>query len=354
MKPIRVLIVDDSPTVQLILKRILSREPDIDIVGIASDPFEAKDLIIKDKPDVITLDIEMPRMDGITFLKRLMSYSPIPVVMISSYTSKNSMRTIEALEAGAVDFVTKPSQDIERSFTSLRDEIVAKIRVAGQAQVKPLFLWRKAPTKTAKAPHAISHKLIAIGASIGGPPAIRKLLCGISFQPQGIVIAQHMAAGYTRAFAQKLNGLLPVEVREARDMDYVDQGRVLIVPGGRHMRVVRDGDGYILRLNKISLTQNPSIEVGRSINVLFHSVAESAGPKAVGIILTGMGKDGVDGLAAMKEAGAYTIAQDEASCVVFGMPRVAIERGIVDAVASPEDIPAILMEQSYGQNSGNR
>ena len=163
-----------------------------------------------------------------------------------------------------------------------------------------------------------------------------------------------MAAGYTRAFAQKLNGLLPVEVREARDMDYVDQGRVLIVPGGRHMRVVRDGDGYIIRLDKISLTQNPSIEVGRSINVLFHSVAESAGPKAVDIILTGMGKDGVDGLAAMKEAGAYTIAQDEASCVVFGMPRVAIERGIVDAVASPEDIPAILMEQSYGQNSGDR
>lgn len=343
MKPIRVLIIDDSPTVQLILKRILSGEPDIDIVGVASDPFEAKDLIIKDKPDVITLDIEMPRMDGITFLKRLMSYSPIPVVMISSYTSKNSMRTVEALEAGAVDFVTKPSQDIERGFTSLRDEIVAKIRVARQAQIKPLFLWRKAPIKIAKALHAISHKLIAIGASIGGPPAVKKLLCGISFQPQGIVIAQHMAAGYTRAFAQKLNSLLPVEVREARDMDCVDQGRVLIAPGGRHVRVVRDGESYMIRLDKTSSTQHSSIDVGRSINVLFHSVAKSAGPNAVGIILTGMGNDGVDGLVAMKEAGAYTIAQDEASCVVFGMPRAAIERGIVDAVASPEDIPAILL-----------
>ena len=178
MKPIRVLIVDDSPIVQLILRRILSGEPDIDIVGVASDPFEAKDLIIKDKPDVITLDIEMPRMDGITFLKRLMSYSPIPVVMVSSYTTKNSMRTMEALEAGAIDFVTKPSQDkdIERGFTSLRDELITKIRVAAQAQVKPIFLRDKARIKIGKAPHAISRKLIAIGASIGGPQAIQKLL----------------------------------------------------------------------------------------------------------------------------------------------------------------------------------
>lgn len=343
MKPIRVLIVDDSPVVQLILRRILSGEPDIDIVGVASDPFEAKDLIIKDKPDVITLDIEMPRMDGITFLKHIMSYSPVPVVMVSSYTTKSSMRTMEALEAGAVDFVAKPSHDLERGFTSLRDELIAKIRAAGQAQVKPLFLKRKATIKTVKTPHAISHKLIAIGASIGGPTAIQKLLCGISFQPLGIVIAQHMPAGYTRAFAQKLNSLLPVEVREARDMDCVDQGEVLIAPGGRHMRVVRNGESYMIRLDKTSLTQDPSIDVGCSINVLFHSVAKSAGPNAMGIILTGMGNDGVDGLVAMKEAGAYTIAQDEASCVVFGMPKVAIARGIVDAVASPEDIPAILL-----------
>lgn len=343
MKPIRVLIVDDSPIVQLILKRILSKEPDIDIVGVASDPFEAKDLILKDKPDVITLDIEMPRMDGITFLKRLMSYSPIPVIMISSYTRKNSMRTMEALEAGAVDFVAKPSQDLERGFTSLRDEIVAKIRAAGEAHVKPLFLRRKAPIKTGKTLHAISHKLIAIGASIGGPSAIQKLLCSISFQPQCIVIAQHMAAGYTQAFAQRLNNILPFDVREARDMDCVDHGEVLITPGGRHMRVIRNGESYMIQLDKTSPTQDPSIEIGRSINVLFHSVAKSAGPNAVGIILTGMGNDGVDGLVAMKEAGAYTIAQDEASCVVFGMSRLAIERGIVNAVASPEDIPAILL-----------
>ncbi|MDI6687208.1 MAG: chemotaxis response regulator protein-glutamate methylesterase [Desulfobacterales bacterium] len=343
MKPIRVLIVDDSPVVQLVLKRILSGEPDIDIMGVASDPFEAKDLIVKDKPDVITLDIEMPRMNGITFLKRLMSYSPIPVIMISSYTRKNSMRTIEALESGAVDFVTKPSQDVEKGFTSLRDEIVNKIRAASQAQVKPFFLLRKTPINIVKTPHSIAHKLIAIGASIGGPQAIQKLLCGISFQTPGIVIAQHMAAQYTRSFAQRLNSLVPFEVREARDMDIVNQGRVLIVPGGSHMQVVRDGNDYMVRLDKISSTQHPSTTINCSIDVLFHSVAESAGPNAVGIILTGMGKDGAEGLAAMKEAGAYTVAQDEASCVVFGMPQAAIKRGIVDAIAHPEDIPAILL-----------
>jgi two-component system chemotaxis response regulator CheB len=342
MKPIRVLIVDDSPTVQLSLRRILSGEPDIEVMGVASDPFEAKDLITEDKPDVITLDIEMPLMDGITFLKRLMSYSPIPVIMFSSYTRKNSIRTIEALDAGAVDFVTKPSYGTETGFTSLRDEIVAKVRVASKVQVKPFILHRKALIKTGKTPNTIA-KLIAIGASIGGPKAVQKLLCGISFQPLGIVIAQHMPAGYTHALAQRLNRLLPFEVREARDMDRVDQGSVLIAPGEKHMRVVQDGDDYRVRLDDILPTVHPSTNICGSINVLFHSVAKSVGSKAVGIILTGMGNDGVDGLAAMKEAGAYTIAQDKASCVVFGMPRVAIERGIVDAVASPEDIPDILL-----------
>lgn len=343
MKPIRVLIVDDSPTAQLSLRRILSAEPDIEVMGVASDPFEAKDLITEDKPDVITLDIEMPRMDGITFLKRLMSYSPIPVIMFSSYTRKNSIQTIEALDAGAVDFVTKPSYGTETGFTSLRDEIVTKVRVASKVQVKPFILHRKALIKTGKTPDTIANKLIAIGASIGGPRAVQKLLCGISFQPLGIVIAQHMATGYTHALAQRLNRLLPFEVREARDMDRVDQGSVLIAPGEKHMRVVQNGSGYRIQLDEILPTEHPSTNICRSINVLFHSVAKSVGPKAVGIILTGMGNDGADGMAAMKEAGAYTIAQDKASCVVFGMPRVAIERGIVDAVASPEDIPDILL-----------
>ena len=339
MKPISVLIVEDSPIVQIVLKRILSREPDIVVMGVASDAFEAKKWVMKDKPDVITLDIEMPRMDGITFLKRLMSYRPIPVVMISSYTHKNSLRTMEALEAGAVDFVTKPSQDVERGLTELSDDIISKIRAAAQSQVKVDFLRHKPELKAEKDHYTVSQKLIAIGASTGGPPVIQKILSGFFFQTRGIVIAQHMTERYTQAFAERLNSLCPFEVREACDMDCIDQGRVLIAPGGKHVRVIREGNGYIIRVENPSKTcrQCPSADI------LFHSVAKSAGPNAVGIILTGMGEDGADGIAAMKKAGAYTIAQDEASCVVFGMPSAAIKRGAIDVVASPDDIPVLVL-----------
>ncbi|MDL1985510.1 MAG: chemotaxis response regulator protein-glutamate methylesterase [Deltaproteobacteria bacterium] len=339
MKPIRVLIVEDSPVVQIVLKRILSRESDIVIAGVASDAFEAKKWIIRDKPDVITLDIEMPRMDGITFLKRLMSYRPIPVIMISSYTHKNSLRTMEALEAGAVDFVTKPSQDVERGLAELRNDIISKIRIAAQSQVKVDFLRHKPGLKLEKDHYTVSQKLIAIGASTGGPSVIQGILSGFFFQTRGIVIVQHMPERYTRAFAESLNCLFPFEVNEARDMDCIDQGKVLIAPGGKHIRVVREGDDYIIRVNRPSKTDRQC----PSADILFHSVAESAGPNAVGIILTGMGEDGADGIAAMKQAGAYTIAQNENSCVVFGMPKAAIKRGGIDSVASPEDIPALVL-----------
>jgi len=339
MKSIRVLIVEDSPVIQTILKRILSSEPDIVVMGVASDAFEAKKWVMRDKPDVITLDIEMPRMDGITFLKRLMSYRPIPVVMISSYTHKNSLRTMEALEAGAVDFVTKPSQDVERGLSELRDDIISKVRTAAQSQVKADFLRHKPELKAEKDHYTVSQKLIAIGASTGGPPVIQKILFGFFFQTRGIVIAQHMAAKYTKAFAERLNSLCPFEVREACDMDRVDQGRVLIAPGGKHVRVIREGDDYIIRVENPSKTcrQSPSADI------LFHSVAKSAGSNAVGIILTGMGEDGADGIVAMKKAGAYTIAQDQDSCVVFGMPSAAIKRGGIDIVASPDDMPVLVL-----------
>jgi len=342
MKPISVLIVEDSPVVQIVLKRILSRESDIVVVGVASDAFEAKKWVMKDKPDVITLDIEMPRMDGITFLKRLMSYRPIPVVMISSYTHKNSLRTMEALEAGAVDFVTKPSQDVERGLAELSDDIISKVRAAAQSQVKVDFLRHKPELKVEKDHYTVSQKLIAIGASTGGPPAIQKILSGFFFQTRGIVIAQHMTERYTLAFAERLNALFPFEVREACDKDCIDQGKVLIAPGGKHVRVIREGNDYIIRV------ENPS-KICRqcpSADILFHSVAKSAGPNAVGIILTGMGEDGADGIAAMKKAGAYTIAQDEASCVVFGMPGAAIKRGGIDVVASPDDIPVLVLAKA--------
>lgn len=339
MKPIRVLIIEDSPVMQIVLKRILSGEPDIVVAGVASDAFEAKQWLMRDKPDVITLDIEMPRMDGITFLKRLMSYRPIPVIMISSYTHKNSLRTMEALEAGAVDFVTKPSQDIEKRLTELRNDIISKIRTAAQSRVKVDFLRHKPGLKAEKNHYMVSQKLIAIGASTGGPPVIQEILSGFFFQTKGIVIVQHMAERYTRAFAERLNSLFPFEVREACNMDCIDQGKVLIAPGGKHVKVVRKGDDYIIRVNGPSKTDRQC----PSADILFHSVAESAGPNAVGIILTGMGEDGADGIAAMKKAGAYTIAQDENSCVVFGMPKAAIKRGGIDSVASPEDIPALVL-----------
>ncbi len=340
MKPIRVLIVEDSPIVQLVLKRILSGEPDIEVMGVASDAFEAKEWVMRDIPDVITLDIEMPRMDGITFLKRLMSYHPIPVIMISSYTHKNSLRTMEAFEAGAIDFVTKPSQDVERGLTELRNDIISKIRIAAQSRVKVNFLGYKPEIKTEKKYYTVSRKLIAIGASTGGPSVIQKILSGFLFHTRGIVIAQHMAERYTRAFAERLNSLFPfVEVHEACDMDRIDQGKVLIAPGGKHVRVIREDNDYIIRVNRPSKTNRQCL----SADILFHSVAESAGPNAVGIILTGMGEDGADGIAAMKNAGAYTIAQDENSCVVFGMPGAAIKRGAIDIVAPPEDIPALVL-----------
>ena len=345
MKPISVLIVEDSPVVQLVLKRILSREPDIEVMGVASDAFEAKEWVMRDMPDVITLDIEMPRMDGISFLKRLMSYRPIPVVMISSYTHKNSLRTMEALEAGAVDFVTKPSQDVERGLTELRDDIISKIRTAAQSRVKVDFLRHKPETKIEKKYYTVSRKLIAIGASTGGPSVIQKILSGFFFQTRGIVIAQHMTERYTQAFAERLNTLFPFEVSEACDMDCIDQGKVLIAPGGKHIRVVRKGDNYFVRVDRPSKTNHQC----PSADILFHSVAKSAGPNAVGIILTGMGEDGADGIAAMKKAGAYTIAQDEASSVVFGMPGAAIKRGTIDVVASPDDIPALVFAKVKGQ-----
>ena len=338
MKPIRVLIVDDSPTVQVVLSRIISGEPDMEVMGIASDPFEAKQLIMQDKPDVVTLDIEMPKMDGITFLKRLMSYRPIPVIMISSYTKENSLKTLEALEAGAIDFVTKPSQNIESKLTKLHDEITSKIRAAGEARVISPFIMLKPQKKNIENSPEIPRKLIAIGASIGGPQIIQNILSGMFFQTQGIVIAVHMAARYTQAFAQRLNSMLPLQVSEARHLDRIENGKVLIAPGGKNMTVVKGGNNYIIKIDN-----DPHKSFQRpSVDILFHSVARCAGSNAVGIILTGMGEDGTEGLNAMKQAGAYTIAQDKASCVVSGMPQSAIKRGGVDVVALPDNIPNLI------------
>jgi two-component system chemotaxis response regulator CheB len=342
MKPIRVLIVDDSPTVQSVLKSILSSESDIEVVGTAADPFEAKDLIFEVNPDVITLDIEMPRMDGITFLKRLMSFRPLPVIMISSYTRENSVRTLEALDAGAVDFVAKPTDDVKTGLNELKHEIAMKVRVAAEAKIKSsvLFGQLEKPTMAAALVRS-SDKIIAIGASTGGTRAIQRLLRAMPSNVNGMVIVQHMPARFTKTFAQALDASCSMEVKEAEDVDRVSIGRVLLAPGGLHLEVAADHEGYYVHLH-----DSPPVKYQRpSVDVLFYSLAKVAGNNAIGVLLTGMGNDGSDGLLAMKRAGAFTVAQDEATSVVFGMPGSAIERGAVEVVAALDDISGILLSK---------
>ncbi|NVL90495.1 MAG: chemotaxis response regulator protein-glutamate methylesterase [Desulfobacterales bacterium] len=341
MKSIRVLIVDDSPTVQSILTNILSGEPDIEVVGTASDAFEAKDLILKISPDVITLDVEMPRIDGITFLKRLMSFRPLPVIMISSYTRENSLRTLEALDAGAVDFVAKPTENAKADLVKLKDEIIMKVRAAAQAKIQRSTLFPKfvAPVSTAEI--KASNKIIAVGASSGGINAIQRLLEPLPSNINGIVIVQHMPARFTKVFARRLDTLFPMDIKEAENGDRLDRGKVLVAPGGSHMEVAKDHNGYYVQLNN----GRPIKRQRPSVDVLFQSVAQAAGNNAIGVLLTGMGDDGADGLLAMKKAGAFTVAQDETTSMVFGMPGSAIKRGAVKAVAALDNIAGILLSR---------
>jgi two-component system chemotaxis response regulator CheB len=341
MKPIRVLIVDDSPTVQSVLTSILSENADIEVVGAASDPFEAKEIILKKRPDVITLDVEMPRMDGIKFLKRLMSYRPMPVIMISSYTRENSLRTFEALDAGAVDFIAKPERDLRICLPELKREIANMVRAAARARVKPSMLFGKVRKPIPVLKGEGSDRIIAIGASTGGAHAIQRVLGAMPPNVNGMVIVQHMIARFTKSFAERLNSLFPFEVKEAEDRDRLDRGKVLVAPGGRHLLVDKDHKGYYVRLkdDKPVKYQRPSVDV------FFHSVAKTAGSNAIGVLLTGMGNDGADGLLAIKNTGALTIAQDEATSVVFGMPKAAIELGAAQVVAALDEIADFILEK---------
>lgn len=322
---IRVLIVDDSATARAVLSDILSGDPMIEVVGTASDAYIARDKIVELRPDVICLDVEMPRMDGITFLKRLMHYMPIPVVMVSSLTQAGAKTTLDALESGAVDFVPKPHSHIYDGKDEMRDELIAKIKIASRVKVKQHILRNTTQANTTSLAET-TNKILAIGASTGGTEALKDVLMGLPRNAPGTIVVQHMPANFTGPFAQRLNSLCAMEVREARNGDSITPGLVLIAPGDYHIVVRRSGSRYYVEIGngeKVS-GHRPSVDV------LFNSVAKIAGANAIGVILTGMGGDGAKGLLAMRNAGARTIGQDEESCVVYGMPKVAYELGAVE------------------------
>jgi two-component system, chemotaxis family, protein-glutamate methylesterase/glutaminase len=331
VKKARVLVVDDSALIRQILTRGLAKDENIEVLGSAGDPYQARDKIIELKPNVLTLDVEMPRMDGVEFLRRLMPQYPIPTVMVSSLTERGKQITLDALDAGAVDIVAKPRADVARGLESMLDDLRAKVNAAAQVNVSH---WKRLaqnkPTETRKPRRAAlaesTDKVIAIGASTGGTEAIREVISDLPANTPGIVIVQHMPPGFTAMFAERLNSQSALTVQEARDGDRVITGRALIAPGDYHMRIVRSGGMYTVKLSqeeKVS-GHRPSVEV------LFQSVAEHVASNAVGVILTGMGKDGDKGMLAMRKRGASTIGQDEATCVVYGMPREAYERGGVE------------------------
>jgi len=335
LEKIRVLIVDDSAIVRKVFSEELSKFPDIEIVGTAPDPFVARDKIVRLQPDVITLDIEMPRMDGLTFLKKLMKYYPLPVIIVSSLTPKGGKLTLEAMDSGAVEVIAKPGGAY--TVGDMSAQLADKIRAASRVRiVKKDSSERSASTRSEpiKALAKTSNKVIAIGASTGGTEALKTVLTSMPPNSPGILVVQHMPAEFTTAFAERLNGLCQITVKEARNNDSVNPGTALIAPGNYHMIFRRSGARYY-----VEIKNGPMVHHQRpAVDVLFKSTAQSAGPNSIGVILTGMGSDGAEGLLDMKQAGARTIAQDERSCVVFGMPNEAIKLGAADKVVPLDQV----------------
>jgi len=347
---IKVLVIDDSAVIRHLLTEILNQADDIEVVGTAQDPIFATNKIKNLRPDVITLDVEMPRMDGLTFLQELMQTDPIPVVMVSALTQKGCETTLKALELGAIDYVTKPSIDVSSGVIGLGDEIIKKVRIAAKSKVR-----RKNPSVSPSplgkggikggvatldpSKMSTTDRIVAIGASTGGTQAITEIITALPESISGIVIVQHMPPVFTRSFAERLNSISGLDVKEAETGDRVLRGTVLVAPGNKHMAIRRNGAMYY-----VDIVDGPMVNFVRpSVDVLFRSVAKYAGKNAIGVILTGMGEDGARGMLEMKEAGAFTIAQDEASSVVFGMPKRAIELGAADRVVSLEEIPSLLV-----------
>lgn len=338
----KVLIVDDSALIRAVMSEIVNSQPDMEVVGVAPDPLVARDLIKRLNPDVLTLDVEMPKMDGLDFLEKLMRLRPMPVLMVSSLTERGSEITMRALELGAVDFVTKPKISIQSGMREYADVIADKIRATARARIKPRTLHADAPSQVLPAlrsPLTSSEKLIIIGASTGGTEAIREFLMQMPSDCPGILITQHMPEGFTSSFAKRLDSLCKISVVEAAGNERVLPGHAYIAPGHSHLLLSRSGANYMTRLE-----QSPPVNRHRpSVDVLFRSAAQAAGKNAVGVILTGMGKDGAAGMLEMKQAGAYNFAQDEASCVVFGMPREAIAVGAAHEVGPLPALPGMVL-----------
>jgi two-component system, chemotaxis family, protein-glutamate methylesterase/glutaminase len=336
-RKIRVLIVDDSAIVRKVLTEALASEPDLEVVGTAPDPYVARDKIVRLRPDVLTLDIEMPRMDGLTFLKKLMQFHPMPVIIISSLAQSSSQAALEALQCGAVEVLAKPGGPY--SVGELKHDLPHKVRAAANARVGRAKPQLSAPTPaTLVLPGASSSTVIAIGASTGGTEAIREVLTSLPQNMPGVLIVQHIPPVFSLAFANRLNDLCRLRVKEAADGDRLTAGLVLIAPGNFHMTLLKAGGEY-----RVAIQNGPRVCYQRpSADVLFESVARVAKGDAIGAILTGMGADGAQGLLQMKRAGARTIAQDEASCVVFGMPREAIRMGAVDHIVPLDRVAAEL------------
>ncbi|VTT97871.1 response regulator : Chemotaxis response regulator protein-glutamate methylesterase OS=Candidatus Methylomirabilis oxyfera GN=cheB PE=3 SV=1: Response_reg: CheB_methylest [Gemmataceae bacterium] len=335
----KVLVVDDSALMRQLLTDILSRDRELEVVGAAADPYAAWDKIKLLAPDVLTLDVEMPRMDGLTFLERLMSARPLPVLMVSSLTERNCETTFRALEAGAVDFVTKPKLDVSTNTLGLAEELVAKVKAAARARVRPRAK-QPPPPRPGGGGFRTTHKVIAVGASTGGCEALAVVLGQLPADAPGAVAVIHMPEGFTRSFATRLDRCCAVRVSEAKDGDRVVPGHALIAPGNFHLEVVRSG-----AVTAVRVRGGPPVNRHRpAVDVLFQSCARELGQNAVGAILTGMGGDGACGLLEMRRAGARTVAQDEATCVVFGMPKEAIALGAAAEVLPLERIAPRLVQ----------
>ncbi|MFZ5484934.1 MAG: protein-glutamate methylesterase/protein-glutamine glutaminase [Pseudomonadota bacterium] len=344
MSKLKVLIIDDSALIRSVMREIINSQPDMEVVGMAPDPLVARELIKQTNPDVLTLDVEMPKMNGLEFLEKLMRLRPIPVVMVSTLTERGSEVTLKALELGAIDFISKPKLGVSEAMAELTQEISDKIRTAARARVRRHTLASEssaAPKPLAGHILSTTEKVVFIGSSTGGTEALKEVLTRMPAQSPAIMMTQHMPESFTPSFAARLNSLSAMTVKEAEHNERVLPGHAYLAPGHSHLLVKKSGAYYYTELS----TAPPVNRHRPSVDVLFESAAGVLGHNAIAVMLTGMGKDGAAGMLKMREAGAYTIAQDEASCVVYGMPKAAVEIGAVQEVASLNDIAGCILKR---------